>query len=245
MERAFLLLNLAGPLQSWGDHSRFWTSDTHDFPTKSGVIGLLFCAMGLGGAQEAALSQFTCYPMTAYRIGKKEAKKTVNLTDFQMIGNGYDPDDPWQRFCKMRTFDGKRSQTSGMKMTKKIYLQDQKFCVIMEIPSGWKERVIEGLRTPVWDIYLGRKCCAPSEPVFGGIFSSRFAAEEFLRNNLDLMSENQGKIVILEIEEETQGDSEKWSASVPMQKMFLNDVPVRFGTEKLYKSRCVIRKAIA
>lgn len=41
-----LLLRLAGPLQSWGDSSRFTVRDTQPEPTKSGVLGLLASAQG-------------------------------------------------------------------------------------------------------------------------------------------------------------------------------------------------------
>ena len=42
-----LLLWLEGPMQSWGTRSRWDVRDTGLEPTKSGVIGLLGCAMGL------------------------------------------------------------------------------------------------------------------------------------------------------------------------------------------------------
>jgi len=41
-----LLLRLAGPLQSWGDSSRFATRGTRREPTKSGVIGMVAAALG-------------------------------------------------------------------------------------------------------------------------------------------------------------------------------------------------------
>lgn len=41
-----LLLRLAGPLQSWGDSSRFSMRGTREAPTKSGVLGLLAAAEG-------------------------------------------------------------------------------------------------------------------------------------------------------------------------------------------------------
>lgn len=41
-----LLLRLAGPLQAWGDSSRFTSRDTRERPTKSGVLGLLAAAQG-------------------------------------------------------------------------------------------------------------------------------------------------------------------------------------------------------
>ena len=42
-----LLIRLEGPLQSWGERSKWDYRDTADFPTKSGVIGMIACAMGL------------------------------------------------------------------------------------------------------------------------------------------------------------------------------------------------------
>ena len=41
-----LLLQLAAPLQSWGDSSRFVRRETRGEPTKSGVIGMLASAQG-------------------------------------------------------------------------------------------------------------------------------------------------------------------------------------------------------
>ena len=43
-----LLLRLAGPMQSWGTQSRFFTRDTGLEPSKSGVIGPALRRLGLG-----------------------------------------------------------------------------------------------------------------------------------------------------------------------------------------------------
>ena len=45
-----LLLQLAGPLQSWGDSSRFVRRETRSEPTKSGVIGMLGARAYPGGS---------------------------------------------------------------------------------------------------------------------------------------------------------------------------------------------------
>ena len=42
-----LVLRLEGPLQSWGERSRWDVRETADRPTKSAVIGLLGAALGL------------------------------------------------------------------------------------------------------------------------------------------------------------------------------------------------------
>ena len=49
-----LLLQLAGPMQAWGDSSRFTRRETRREPTKSGVVGLL--ASALGRTREADMS---------------------------------------------------------------------------------------------------------------------------------------------------------------------------------------------
>ena len=42
-----LVLRLEGLLQSWGEHSKWIYRDSAPMPTKSGVIGMIGCAMGL------------------------------------------------------------------------------------------------------------------------------------------------------------------------------------------------------
>src|SRR5688572_27664508 len=46
MPNSILLMRLEGPLQSWGMRSRWDVRDTQPEPTKSGVVGLLGCALG-------------------------------------------------------------------------------------------------------------------------------------------------------------------------------------------------------
>ena len=49
MANPYLLLWLEAPLQAWGHDSKFGRRDSLDFPTKSGVLGLLCCARGARG----------------------------------------------------------------------------------------------------------------------------------------------------------------------------------------------------
>ena len=53
----FLKLCFQGPLQSWGERSRWDSRDTAAMPTKSAIIGLLGCCLGLerGSEQLTAL----------------------------------------------------------------------------------------------------------------------------------------------------------------------------------------------
>ena len=53
---SILLLRLAGPMQSWGIQSRFSVRDTGLEPSRSGVVGLLCCA--LGRSRDEPLDEF-------------------------------------------------------------------------------------------------------------------------------------------------------------------------------------------
>ena len=72
-------------------------------------------------------------------------------------------------------------------MTYRYYLQDTAFAVA----SGEKDLLEEAAaQAPVWDIYLGRKTCAPTEFVYQGIFQELKSA--FSRAN-EMAQEKQRK----------------------------------------------------
>ena len=64
MASRYLLMWLEAPLQSWGHDSKFGRRDTINFPTKSGVLGLLCCALGAGGEQCELLAEFASLKQT-------------------------------------------------------------------------------------------------------------------------------------------------------------------------------------
>lgn len=73
---AVLLLQLAGPLQSWGISSKFETRDTAAMPSKSGVCGLL--AAALGRPRDADVSD-----LAALRFGVRADRDGRLLDDFR------------------------------------------------------------------------------------------------------------------------------------------------------------------
>ena len=122
-----LYLRLYGPLQSWGSNSIFWRRTTELHPTKSGVIGLIFCALGLEGAQSKALHEWSNTSQVVYEIGENE---TDTIEDFHMVGNGYSEDDPWELECIPKKSNGQKAQNGGVRLTRRKYLQDAnlQFC---------------------------------------------------------------------------------------------------------------------
>ncbi len=59
----YMLLWLEGPLQSWGGDSKFGVRDTLNFPTRSGILGLICCARGAAGPEVEWLAEMNNLPM--------------------------------------------------------------------------------------------------------------------------------------------------------------------------------------
>ncbi len=229
MANSYMLMWLEAPLQSWGYDSRFLRKDTLDFPTRSGVLGLILCAMGAGGPQKEWLGTMSHYGQSVLAFERKQnSPKTENglkLVDFHMVGSGYDDSDPWQNLLIPKTLEGKKAVGGGTKMTYRYYLQDKTFAVILETPEEFVSSIEAAMKAPHWDLYLGRKCCAPTDLIFRGIYSSE--------------SEAKAKALKIAAEKELQQTFEVIEGKHPDlgDVLTLTDVPVQFGSVKKYVDR--------
>lgn len=226
----YLLLWLEAPLQAWGHDSRFGRRDSLDFPTKSGVLGLICCARGAGGDECDWLTAWSGLDMriAAYapQDGKSHAlSREPLLRDFHMVGSGYDDGDPWQNLLIPKTSEGKKAVGGGTKMTYRYYLQDMAYAVAVEVPANESEEISAALKAPVWDLYLGRKNCVPTELVFQGIHASAAAA---LAAGKELAQAKRRALAFRVRQGEHVGEV-----------LTLNDVPLQFGTHKRYRDRRV------
>lgn len=230
MNHPYLLLWLEGPLQAWGHDSRFGRRDTLDFPTKSGVLGLLCCALGAGGEQREWLARLADLDLQllAYTPADKLGKATPRLPllrDFHMVGSGYDDADPWQSLLIPKTSEGKKAVGGGTKMTYRYYLQDMAFAVALQVPADEAETLAAALQNPVWDIYLGRKTCVPTELVYQGVFATAGDALAAAAN----LAAQKGRAPSFAVR---QGEHDG-------EVITLNDVPLQFGQHKRYRDRRV------
>lgn len=230
MSDPYLLLWLEAPLQSWGHDSRFGRRDSLDFPTKSGVLGLLCCARGAGSDERDWLRNWADLDMQVVAYvpqdkGGLPLPRQPLLRDFHMVGSGYDDQDPWQTLLIPKTSEGKKAVGGGTKMTYRYYLQDMAFAVILQTPAELVEAIAEALINPVWDLYLGRKSCVPAEFIFQGCFAS---AGQALEAGAALAAEK-GRTFSLRV---LQGEHEG-------EVLTLNDVPLQFGRHKKYRDRQV------
>jgi CRISPR system Cascade subunit CasD len=155
-----LFLRLEGPLQSWGERSRWSIRDSASDPTKSGVIGLIACALGYREDKQLRfLSEQT-------RLGVRVDAPGSRITDYHTIGGGYE--EP-----ALLTAEGKPKRSSGQphtEISQRDYLCNASFLVALQTDdAGLIERMADALRNPQWTLYLGRKSCPPSRPIFEGV----------------------------------------------------------------------------
>lgn len=128
-----LLLRLAAPLQSWGLESKFDRRSTERAPTKSGVIGLIACAMGRRRWEPVD-------DLNELRFGVRIDRGGVLLTDFHTA---------------------KPKTSKNPYVTYRYYLSDAVFLVGLEGEEALLNEVEAALKSPVFPMYLGRRSCPP------------------------------------------------------------------------------------
>lgn len=224
MSNDYLLLWLEAPLQSWGADSRFGRRGTLDFPTKSGILGLLCSALGAGGEQKELLKEMGTLRQTVLSFRRSKEREAL-LRDFHMVGSGYDDKNPWETLMIPKKSDGTAAVGGGSKITYRFYLQDAAFAAIIEVPTSKTDLFVDALANPRWDVYLGRKCCVPTDFIYQGTFASESSA---IVHAIEIAK---GKILV---EDFRVLDGEHVGETI-----ILNDVPIQFGENKLYRERRV------
>ncbi|MEE2037337.1 type I-E CRISPR-associated protein Cas5/CasD [Nocardiopsis sp. CT-R113] len=142
-----LLLRLAGPMQSWGEHSAFGERDTLAFPSRSGLVGMFAAAQGVG--REEGLERYD-----GLRLLVRVDARGVRMTDFHTVGGGL----PRER--TVPTAEGKRRPEGATTIvTRRAYLADAVFTVAVSGPGS--EDIGRSLLSPHWQTYLGRRSFVP------------------------------------------------------------------------------------
>lgn len=225
---SYILLWLEAPLQSWGVNSKFSRRSTMNFPTKSGILGIILSAMGKKGMQKDLLLKFADSDFQVDAFPQKGQLESSTLEDFHMVGSGYDESKPWENLLIPKTSDGKKPNNGcGAKLTYRHYLQDMAFCAFVEGTKDFLEEIGYALNNPVWPVFLGRKCCIPSELIFQGTFDNK---RESICKALEIASAK-GRYCSYSVIQENSIDKG--------DVLVLNDVPIQFGFRKLYKERYV------
>lgn len=137
-----LLMQLAGPLQSWGSSSRFARRSTEPAPTKSGVIGLLAAAQGRRRDDDLT-------DLAGLRFGVRIDQPGVSMRDFQTA----------HHFIT----------DAAMPVSERYYLADAVFVAAVEGEEQLIKDLHRALRDPVFLPYLGRRSCQPARRVDLGV----------------------------------------------------------------------------
>lgn len=138
-----LLLRLGGPLQAWGDQSRFERRTTRPEPTKSGILGLIAAAQG--------------------------RSREDDLTDLGVLGYGVRVEQEGQLVRDYQTAQRPDSVLgkgwANPKLSYRYYLADALFLVGVQGDRTLLEGIAEAIRSPEFPLYLGRRSCPPSRPI--------------------------------------------------------------------------------
>jgi len=157
-----LFLRFASPLQSWGEDSQWSERRTAPEPTKSGIVGLLACA--LGWADDERIRDLS----KRVRVGVRcDVPGTPSpLRDYHTVGGGYaEP--------QLLTGEGKPKYITNTKdphtePTWRYYLCDASFLIAVQSDAETIAQLTYAVQFPAWQIYLGRKSCPPTRPIFDG-----------------------------------------------------------------------------
>jgi CRISPR system Cascade subunit CasD len=134
-----LVMQLAGPLQSWGSAARFARRTTESAPTKSGVVGLLAAALGRQRRDDIA-------DLAALRFGVRIDQPGTVLRDYQTA----------HHFATGKS----------MPVSERYYLADAVFvAAVQSDEETLMDQLRRALPDPVYLPYLGRRSCPPSRPV--------------------------------------------------------------------------------
>lgn len=154
-----VFLRLSGPMQSWGTGSRLQLRRSDAYPSKSGVLGMILCAAGV--RRDAAPSALAA--LVGLRMGVRVDRPGVLGWDYHTAGAG----------VGIRMAEGGIKYTATTKepetlLSRRQYLYDASFLVALEGEAAVVGQVIAAFSDPVWPVFLGRKCCVPSEPILAG-----------------------------------------------------------------------------
>lgn len=143
-----LLLPCVAPLQAWDTQSHFGVRTTGREPSKSGIIGLLCAALGRPRTESVE-------DLVQLRMGVRVDQEGIVLRDWHTAGiDGY--------LKASGSIERKNVITST-----RYYLSDAAFLVGLEHDDdAFLNRLHDALNHPRWLLYLGRKSCPPSVPMY-------------------------------------------------------------------------------
>jgi CRISPR system Cascade subunit CasD len=162
--RDFLILKLHGPMQAWGEHTFEGLRPSANFPTRSGLLGLLGACLGIKRNGHEQLQQLADSIGMAVRVDERRMSRrdgtsrslwVVKMTDYHTVKDA-------------------REDYTGLKkhdtiQTWREYLYDAEFTVVLwnqpDAALSFDE-LEAAIRRPLFTPYLGRRSCPLARPLF-------------------------------------------------------------------------------
>ncbi len=189
MPKPVLLLRLEGPLQSWGGRSRWDVRDTGTEPTKSGVMGLVGCALGYerGDARLEALDRELRFGVRVEAPGRV-LEDYQTITDYLPTADGRYKHSGIAVGSSLSKLKADPENKPATVISPRFYLEDAAFLVVLEAREQGGEALLEAaslaVQSPRWTLFLGRKACVPTRPIFDDFLPDRYEnLEEALRRH--------------------------------------------------------------
>ncbi|MEU6988529.1 type I-E CRISPR-associated protein Cas5/CasD [Streptomyces sp. NPDC046324] len=157
------LLQVGGPLQSWGEHSAFTDRDTLAHPTRSGLIGMIAAALGIPRSNTISDGPPGLFQSLGHlRFTVRHDRPGTRLRDFHTVGGGL----PAHRTVPTAK-GGRRGPSQTTIISDRHYLADAVFTIAVTAPHApdpaeLTARCAAALAAPHWPPYLGRRACPPS-----------------------------------------------------------------------------------
>lgn len=171
---ATIIARLAGPLQSYGEQTRFSARGTLPYPTYAALTGIARAALGLGRQVEVETYQWLRNLSMAIRVDRAGTL----MVDYQTINPPKTSAYAW-----LNTSDRKRVEhtiptgSGGAWVinhrkppmeTERSYISDASFTWLIEGNDDEIDRLGNALMEPRWQLSLGRKACIPDWPLILG-----------------------------------------------------------------------------
>jgi CRISPR system Cascade subunit CasD len=204
-----LFLRLEGPLQAWGLRARWEERDSAFEPTKSGVVGLLGCALGLRRDDDRLRSISERLVM-----GVRVDRQGTLLVDYHTTGGVKEPDGEPEG---MLNAEGKLKRETDV--SKRVHLMDASFLVALHGPVDLVADLSSALQNPIWPVFLGRKACVPTCPVFAGLGQYETVHAALLAQPLPDRAERGSIRLVLEVPI-GQGIPRNDAIGVPARRLF-------------------------
>jgi len=160
----YLILKLHGPMQAWGEHTFEGHRPSANFPTRSGLLGLLGACLGIGRTESEKLRSLADSIGMAVRVdtrcltilgGRVQRLRQLKITDYHTVKDA-------------------RKDYTGLDQHETIqtwreYLLDAEFSVALwnvAQASINLDEIAQAVRQPYFTPYLGRRSCPLARPLF-------------------------------------------------------------------------------